>query len=304
LAEQAHHRLSLNEAARYLGISPEAVLAVAEAGYLAADGDGVALVDLKAFMARNADNGAGNLFELEPDAVDPEELLGELDIRADEMARRALEVFRAAFPEAASWTLSEQARWVEQAKARFEAILAVTGQGVAVDDALVGDLREVGASAAHAGSPLPQLLVTLRISRDLVVQTAVELAEERGRHWGLALSLVLTRVLPAMDRLTDALAQGYWSEIVSREEDAAARLRHVLQHTTDGVYEADTDGKLTSVNPGLAALVGLPESDLVGAPIAQVLASLGRRLDVSTYERRVAGQVVGFQGVVRDVRST
>jgi len=41
-----------------------------------------------------------------------------------------------------------------------------------VDEALVDDLQEVGASAASAGSPLPQLLVILRISRELLVQPA------------------------------------------------------------------------------------------------------------------------------------
>ena len=86
----------------------------------------------------------------------------------------------------------------------------------------------MGANAAWSGSPLPQLLVILRISRDLVVQTAVELAEERGSHWGLALSLLLTRVLPAMDRLTDAIAQGYWSAILGREEEARARYENAL----------------------------------------------------------------------------
>src|SRR5205823_7365629 len=150
-------------------------------------------------------------------------LLDALDGRSDEMARRAFDIFATAFPEATGWSLAEQARFIDQARARFEAILAVTGQGAEVDEALVGDLQDVGASAAWAGSPLPQLLVVLRISRDLVVQTAVELAEERGRHWGLALSLLLTRVLPAMDQLTDALAQGYWAAIVGREETHRAR---------------------------------------------------------------------------------
>src|SRR5207302_7407741 len=99
---------------------------------------------------------------------------------------------------------------------------AVTGRGGEVGDALVEDLQAVGAGAAWSNSPLPQLLVVLRISRDLVVQTAVELAEERGRHWGLARSLLLTRVLPAMDRLTDALAQCYWAAVVNRDDDSRA----------------------------------------------------------------------------------
>src|SRR5206468_4580529 len=125
-----------------------------------------------------------------------------------------------------------------------------------VDDALVGDLEEVGATAAWADAPLPELLVVLRISRDLVVQTAVELAEERGRHWGLALSLLLTRVLPAMDRLTDSLAQGYWNATLGREEEARARYENVVEHSSDGAYEVDLDGTIQYANQSLALILG------------------------------------------------
>jgi len=213
------HHLRLSAAAGYLELDEAAVLALVDVGYLRPTGEPDApefvLADLKAFVARNADNGSGNLLGRAGD-TDPQALLDALDGRCEEMATRAFDIFSAAFPESSSWSLSEQARFVEQSRNRFEAILAVTGQGSVVDQALVGDLREVGAAAAGAGSPLPQLLAILRISRDLIVQTAVELAEERGGHWGLALSLLLTRILPTMDRLTDALAHGYWTTLVGR----------------------------------------------------------------------------------------
>jgi hypothetical protein len=130
------------------------------------------------------------------EAPDTKALLNELASRSDEMAVRAYDIFAAAVRETVLWTDEERERFVNQSRKRFEAILAVTGQGDQVDEALVQDLKEVGASAAWAGSPLPQLLVVLRISRDLVVQSAVAIAEEGGRRWGLALSLLLTRVLP------------------------------------------------------------------------------------------------------------
>ena len=205
--------VGLEEAASLLDLTSDGVGALVQAGYLPAATEGsdprFAIGDLKAFVARNADSGAGNLFDTEGGPADPQALLAALDGRSEEMARRAFDIFATAFPEASSWGLAERARFIEQARNRFEAILAVTGQGEEVDEALVGDLEEVGATAASTGSPLPQLLVVLRISRDLVVQTAVEVAEERGRHWGLALSLLLTRILPAMDRLIDAVARGY-----------------------------------------------------------------------------------------------
>src|SRR5205814_633832 len=197
--------------------------------------------------------------------IDPQALLDALYGKSDEMARRAYSIFGSVFPDASRWTLAEQARFVEQAKKRFEAILAVTGQGEEVDEALVGDLEEVGASAAWTGSPLPQLLVILRISRDLVVQTAVEVAEERGRHWGLALSLLLTRVLPAMDRLTDAVAQGYWAAVVHREEESRARYENVVEHSTDGVFEMDLDGRVQYANPSLAVILGRTLDDIDNA---------------------------------------
>jgi PAS domain S-box-containing protein len=326
------------EAAAYLQLPEDAVRALLGAGYLTPDGDPSAtrlpLVELKAFLARNADNGAGSLMAMEVDGAgaDPQALLDALDGRSEEMARRAFEIFSSVFPDATLWGLSAQARFIEQAKSRFEAILAVTGLGAEVDEALVGDLQEVGAGAAWEGSPLPQLLVILRISRDLVVQTAVELAEERGRHWGLALSLLLTRVLPAMDRLTDALAQGYWAAILSREEEARARYENVVENSSDGVYEVDLDGRISYANESLAITLGRQLGELEGARLSDLLQSQDERipvnalitdstatgaqrfeltitradgvrrvLEVRTLTRHQDGDVLGYQGVVRDV---
>jgi PAS domain S-box-containing protein len=283
-------------------------------------------------VARNADKPDDTYsFEQtlgEFERVDPQDLLAALDGRSEEMARRVYEIFSTVFPEAASWTLTEQARFVEQAKARFEAMLAVTSQGAEVDEALVDDLQEVGAQAARAGSPLPQLLVILRISRDLVVQTAVELAEDRGRHWGLALSLLLTRVMPAMDRLTDALAQGYWAAVLGREEEALSRYEHVVEHSSDGIYEVDLTGRILYANPSLAIILGRSPEEIPGSRVAEMVRPLDpsvnieravldanggrvsmavsradgvrRVLDIQTLPRRAEGALVGFQGIVRD----
>lgn len=328
----SRHRLTVEEAGEFLDVSPATVSALVSAGYVAGADDGtLALVDLKAFLARNADNGAGNIADsLDGDVADPQELLAALDGKADEMAHRAYEVFAAVFPEAARWSEPARTRFVDQARARFEAILAVTGQGAEVDDALVGDLQDVGAGAAWDGSPLPELLVVLRISRDLVVRTAVELAEARGRHWGMALSLLLTRILPAMDRLTDSLAQGYWAAVLGREEEDRARYQHVVENATNGVYEVDVDGVIQYANPALAGILGHDTDELDGLPLGDVMrplesgqsvASLLREaggparvelsvlrrdgalrvLDIMTVARYSESSLVGFQGIVRDV---
>lgn len=322
--------LSLDDAAEVVGLPPDTVEALASAGFLARVDGEYPLSDLKAFVARNADNGAGNLFLTEPGAVDAADLLEALDGRSLEMADRAFDIFSEVFPESRDWTESERRRFVDQAKARFEAILAVASQGAEVDEALVGDLEEVGAAAAWAGSPLPQLLVVLRISRDLVVQTAIELADEHGRHWSLPLALLLTRVLPAMDRLTDSIAQGYWSAVIGREAEQKARYENVVEQSSDGVYEVDLDGCIQYANPQLAVILGHPVPGLIDGHLTDVMTPLdgasieplmseprggSRRLELAILRpdgvrrvlearvtvRREGGQPVGYQGVVRDV---
>ncbi len=324
--------MDLAESADLLRLPVEAVRALATAGYLKISGDdgtgpSFSLSDLKGFLARNADGGSALLV---PDDADPTELLEALEGRSAEMAPRALDIFRTAMPEASIWTAEEQERFVEQSTARFEAILAVTRAGDAVDDGLVDDLRDVGASAAWAGSPLPQLLVVLRISRDLVVQTSVEIAEAEGRGSSQALALLLTRVLPAMDRLTDALAQGYWSAVIGREETDRARYEHVVEQSSDGIYELDVTGRLSYANPSLTAMVGQSPLDLEGARLEHIFQVVGdqaaealarldaegeaevtfealradgvrREFHVVTFPRTADGAVVGYQGVVQDV---
>ena len=335
--------LSLDETAEYLDLPVDAVVALARARFLPiSNGVGAAvdiedkpgksfffrMVDLKAFLARNADFGSGNVLNFAEDDPDPQALVVDLDARSEDMARRAFDIFSAAVPEARSWSLTERARFISQAKSRFEAILAVTSHGAEVDEALIDDLQEVGAAAAWAQSPLPQLLMVLRISRDLVVQTAVELAEERGGRWGLALSLLLTRVLPAMDRLLDALATGYWSAVARRDEAANARYAHVVEHSSDGIWEIDVDGRITYVNAAFALMVGREPDELDGELLTDLLPDdSGLDLDALTpasgeatpFEvsfRRADGVrrvlavraqprleddiVVGFQGVARD----
>src|SRR5207248_10667220 len=153
--------VDLPEAASLLRLSEDGVEALVGAGYLipSREESGAprfAIGDLKAFVARNADDGAGALFGEGGDALDPNTLLAALDGRAEEMARRAFDVFVAALPEAATWSMAEQFRFIEQARKRFEAILAVTASGGGGDHALTGHLQEPGPSAAPARSARPQ----------------------------------------------------------------------------------------------------------------------------------------------------
>lgn len=324
----------LPEVAALLGLSEQATLELVDAGYLGpAAGGRLNVGDVKAFQARVAAHPAGaqsavDALSADLADLDPGLLLDALDGRAGEMARRSLEVYRTAFPDAVrDWTPEDDARFEAQSKARFETILAITAVGG--DEDTVSAMADVGSTAAWAGSSLPQVLLMLRISRDIVVQTAVEVAEEHGRRWGLALSLLLTRILPAMDRLTDAVARGYWEAVVRQEEDARARHESVVGNASDGVYELDVDGVVRYANPAFAVIVGLPIDEIVGLPAHEVLVpaeegvtiapllsrggewrheltirrpdGVCRLVQVISTVTRQGGSVVGVQGLVRDL---
>lgn len=149
----------------------------------------------------------------EPDAAESgaRDLLERLDDRADAIASSAFRVFSAGFPPACRWPESKRVEFLDRAKGRVQAILAATELGGEVGDDVLAELRGVGASAARCGVALDELLVGLRLSRDLVVQNAVEIAGggAGGGHPEQALALLLTRLIPATDRLGDAITQGY-----------------------------------------------------------------------------------------------
>lgn len=218
--------LDTNQAASVVALPTQAIEALAEAGYI--DSGSVPgqsrrfnLTDLKAFVARNADNGAGTELRqhiFEPD-LDPAELIEMLDERTEHMALRMLKMYATVFPQVQNWSIERQSHFVLRTKERFEAIMAVA-LGDDFDEEFLTDLRRIGSNAARRGVELPEILVLLRISRDLVVQNAIEIAGQDDRHGSFALSLLLTRILPAMDRLSDTLAAGYW-QAVSRPGDPA-----------------------------------------------------------------------------------
>ncbi|MBW8824929.1 MAG: hypothetical protein JF603_01060 [Acidobacteria bacterium] len=216
--------IGLTEAARVVALDEAAVDVLARAGYLrvAAPGPLFAVDDVKALLARLSDLADDALAEPGPTAIEIDSLVEAIDARAEEMARRGVGMFRSAFPDVTRWwTSAEEARFVEQSRERLQAILAITGRS---DTGDVGvELEEVGADAAWTGSSLTQLLVVLRISRDLLVRTAVEVAAPQARAPGPALSALLTRILPAMDKLTDAVARGYWEAVIAQDEGTKGR---------------------------------------------------------------------------------
>lgn len=325
--------VSVLEAADALGLPVSGVEALADAGYLRLDGEQlVSRSEIKSFQARNATGGGdtaddvlGGLSAADEDA---EAILDALERSVDGMARRAADIVAGVFPAAADWRDDQRARFELQARARFEAIVAVT-RADTTDDELLEDLADAGGAAAFAGASLPQILLTLRISRDLLVQTAVTAADELGQQRSLALAVVLTRVLPVLDRLTDTVARGYWSAVLTREQEAFARYEHMVEHSGHGVYEIDLQGTVCYANSMLARICGRPLADLIGSDLTVTLPpvdpsrgldayraptvsgwrplrvhradGIERELLLQVTERTQEGRPVGYDGIVRDV---
>src|SRR5438105_8813241 len=124
--EETRGRVTLPEAAGVLRLPVESVVALVGAGYLRTttsfDDPRFAMGDLKAFLARNADGEPiVDLVDASLDDLDPQGLLDALDGRSEDMARRSLDLLTTVFPEAGRWTLNQQARFIDEARNRFEA---------------------------------------------------------------------------------------------------------------------------------------------------------------------------------------
>jgi PAS domain S-box-containing protein len=320
------------EAADALGLPVSGVEALADAGYLHVDGDHrVSLSEVKAFQARNT-SGSGETADDLLGAIgaadaDADAILDILERSVDDMARRAADIVSSTFPDA-RWTPAERDGFERQARARFEAIVAVT-RSDAAEDELLEDLADAGGAAALGGAPLPQVLLALRISRDLLVQCAIAAAEELGQLRSIALAVVLTRVLPVLDRLTDTVTRGWWTAVRLREQEALARYEHLVEHAGHGVYEVELDGTVSFANTALARICGHPLDQVLGRDLAVALPPVDPALGVDVYrvptvsgwrplkvlradgverelllqvtERTEHGRAVGFDGIVRDV---
>lgn len=266
------------------------------------------------------------------EASDPEALLAALDGRIDELAHQAYERFARELPEARQWSEQQRTNFIDQARGRFGAVLAVTGQGASVDEALRRDLQSVGANAALAGSSLPHLLLVLRISRDLLLQMAMRMAHERQGTWNASLAAFAVRMLPAIDRLTDSLSEGFWTAKLDQIRQDWHRLASVIERSPYGVYEADLDGIVQYANDAFANITGKPGMNMQGMALSDVLKPIGGSgnvaallaeppddfsqvtftiegpggnhavLEIDTAVRRSEGVAVGFGGIVRHVK--
>jgi PAS domain S-box-containing protein len=205
------------------------------------------------------------------EAIDVQAMIDALDERVDELSNRAFEIFIRVVPEARQWSEKQRTLFVEQARGRFGAVLAVTEHGAEVDEALQRDLKEVGANAAWASASLPQLLLVLRISRDVLLQAALRIAEERGSQWNAVTLTFAQRMLPSIDRLTDAIGNGYWNARVERTKESLERFESLVERIPYGIYEVDIDGIVQYANPALAILVGRGGQNLIGQPLGEIL---------------------------------
>lgn len=322
----ANRTLSITEASRWLRIDEPAIEALVRAGFIATAPDGgIPTSELKAFAMRNAEGGA-TPGQSPSEPVDLQSMIDILDGHVDELAHQAFEVFARAVPEAKQWNEKQRADFVTQAKGRFGAVLAVTAQGAHVDDALRNDLEEVGASAAWAGSSLVHMLAVLRISRDLLVQRSMMLAQESG--WTASLPTFITRLMPTVDRLTDSISAGFFRALNQDLQEQTERMAELAAKLPYGVYEADMDGLISYANDAFGTIIGTDAVTLEGMALSEIIrpadgsstqallsepegdagqftlqvkASDGSVLDleIDTIVRRRDGLVEGFFGVVR-----
>jgi len=95
----------------------------------------------------------------------------------------------------------------------------------------------------------------------------------------------------------------------------------MVEHSTDGVYEVDLDGRVQYANPALGVILGRKVGEIVGRRFVEVLDpatqfafdaedtevivrradGIVRLLDIRAVERRVDGVLIGYDGTVRDL---
>jgi len=277
------------DAARLLDVDEPTLRSLVKAGYLRVIEGRIPVADVRAFQARNADGGTGLDLGRGVETASFETLLDALEGRREDLAKRALDAFLRMVPEAADWSDRQRALFAEQAKGRFAAVLAVLRHGVSFEEELRGDLAAAGANAARSGAPLSHMLVGLRITRDLLLTAGLGMVREREGRWD-AIYATLVGALPiVIDRLTDAISEGYWRTELIKESDAHARLATLLAGSPFGVYEADMDGVVRFTAGNLPAILGV--TTFVGRPLAEVFPV-------------AAGSVSGLLAEPRDDRAT
>lgn len=319
-------QLPVAEAARWLRLSESTLQDLIRAGFIATVADGsIPTAELKAFSLRNAEGGAAA--QGSQSGVDVGTIISALDAEIEQLSGQAYEIFSRAVPAARQWKESQRNDFVKQAQGRFGAVLAVTAQGAQVDDALRNDLEEVGAGAAWAGSSLVHMLAVLRISRDLLVQRAMTMADEQ-QGWAEPLKLFITRLMPSIDRITDAISAGFFRALNQELREQNERMTEFVNKIPYGVYEADMDGLVSFANDAFGVIVGTEAASLQGMALGEVIRPVDgsntsallsepegdvgqysvdvqssggdkQSLEIDVIVRRRDGLVEGFFGVVR-----
>ncbi len=91
-------------------------------------------------------------------------------------------------------------------------------------------------------------------------------------------------------------------QAVLRERDAEARELHaVLDTATDGVLTLDGEGRILSFNRSAEALFGCERGDVLGQPLAAIVAEESREAVTSYFDRLKAGGVASVMNDGRDI---
>jgi PAS domain S-box-containing protein len=261
-AQIPSHDVAPADAAADLGLESQVLKALVMAGLLTVQQGRLSATELEALKA--VKDGPRKERQTIEAAGGYHELLEELENKIDDLAGQTFERFSQTVAEARQWPAPQREGFIAQARGRFDAVLAVVDKDLKIEEALVHDLEMVGANAAGNGSSLHHILLVLRISRDLLVKAALDVARTRKTGWDGAVREFVSRVMPAIDRLADSITQGYWKTRLARSGEVVARLENIFRDMPLGAYEADVDGVVTWANPALSSLLGRSEADVVG----------------------------------------
>lgn len=217
--------------------------------------------------------------------IDIDSMLSALDERVDDLAKQVYEHFARQIPEARQWSEQRRDAFVAQARGRLGAVLAVIEQGAEVDEALQRDLEVVGATAASAGSSVPHILMVLRISRDVLLRETVRIGDDR------AVLDFSARLLPAIDRLTDALTLGFWSSTAQELDEEREQFATLLDEVPSGVYETDLDGVIVYANSCFEQMFS-GTNDVVGRPLTDVVKTVGSPSTAALFSEVASGEPI------------
>lgn len=112
---------------------------------------------------------------------------------------------------------------------------------------------------------------------------------------GLAISVLLFDIALVLSS-TRARAIGIAALMTERFRDSEERIRAVIDHASDGIIAFDSDGRISTYNPGAAVLFGYPQEEVLGLRIDDLISGWdpSRAHELSAASPDIAAECVGL----------